>query len=185
MRYDSDLATVECDLLWNAWILILPFFMLIISGQIVNKFGDPPLMKEKKFVPIYIVTTLTLLVYPIFLPMKLGTIWFNTGFLVYLVGMILGTVAQVNFATTQLDRPVTKGIYRFSRNPMYFGGFLGFIGISIACISLIYLLLAIVFMILNHMLVIAEERFCLNKYGNAYREYMDRTPRWIGIPRKR
>ena len=29
----------------------------------------------------------------------------------------------------------------------------------------------------------AEERHCLKVYGNAYREYMDRTPRWIGIPK--
>jgi len=31
--------------------------------------------------------------------------------------------------------------------------------------------------------VIVEERFCLEKYGDAYREYMNRTPRWIGIPK--
>jgi protein-S-isoprenylcysteine O-methyltransferase Ste14 len=28
---------------------------------------------------------------------------------------------------------------------------------------------------------IPEERFCLRQYGEAYREYMNRTPRWIGI----
>jgi len=30
---------------------------------------------------------------------------------------------------------------------------------------------------------IPEERFYLKKYGDAYREYMNRTPRWIGIPK--
>jgi protein-S-isoprenylcysteine O-methyltransferase Ste14 len=30
---------------------------------------------------------------------------------------------------------------------------------------------------------IAEERWCLEKYGDAYREYMNRTPRWIGLPK--
>ena len=29
----------------------------------------------------------------------------------------------------------------------------------------------------------AEERCCLERYGNVYREYMNRTPRWIGIPK--
>jgi len=31
----------------------------------------------------------------------------------------------------------------------------------------------------------AEERFCLEKYGDAYREYMNRTPRWIGFPKSK
>jgi len=25
----------------------------------------------------------------------------------------------------------------------------------------------------------SEERMCIEKYGDAYREYMERTPRWI------
>jgi len=36
-----------------------------------------------------------------------------------------------------------------------------------------------------HISVGAEERFLLEKYENAYREYMDRTPRWIGMPKSR
>jgi len=30
---------------------------------------------------------------------------------------------------------------------------------------------------------IPEERFCLKQYGKAYEEYMNRTPRWLGIPK--
>jgi protein-S-isoprenylcysteine O-methyltransferase Ste14 len=29
----------------------------------------------------------------------------------------------------------------------------------------------------------AEEPFLIEKYGDTYREYMNRTPRWIGIPK--
>ena len=31
----------------------------------------------------------------------------------------------------------------------------------------------------------AEERGCLETYGEEYREYLDKTPRWIGIPKSR
>jgi len=31
--------------------------------------------------------------------------------------------------------------------------------------------------------VLVEERHCLETYSEDYREYMNRTPRWIGIPR--
>jgi len=30
-----------------------------------------------------------------------------------------------------------------------------------------------------------QERFLLEKYGTAYKEYMNRTPKWIGIPKTR
>jgi protein-S-isoprenylcysteine O-methyltransferase Ste14 len=37
--------------------------------------------------------------------------------------------------------------------------------------------------ILTSLFVAAEERHCLEKYGEAYLEYMNRTPRWIGLPK--
>jgi protein-S-isoprenylcysteine O-methyltransferase Ste14 len=58
------------------------------------------------------------------------------------------------------------------------------VGIGIACASWVFLLVAIVFAVAQmHILAIPEERFCLEKYGDAYREYMARTPRWVGIPK--
>jgi len=30
---------------------------------------------------------------------------------------------------------------------------------------------------------VGEEHFCLEKYGDAYREYIDKTPRWLGLPK--
>jgi len=42
---------------------------------------------------------------------------------------------------------------------------------------------AAISIILQNILIDAEERWCLDKYGDAYREYMDRTPKWIGIPK--
>ena len=89
----------------------------------------------------------------------------------------------INFVTTSPFEPVTKGVYRISRNPSYFSEFLLDISIGIACTSWIFLLFGTIFIILTNIVVASEERFCLKKYGDAYREYMDKTPRWIGIPR--
>jgi protein-S-isoprenylcysteine O-methyltransferase Ste14 len=89
----------------------------------------------------------------------------------------------VSFITPLVDKPVTKGIYRISRNPAYFGCFLIYISIGIACSSWVFLLVAIGYITVMNILVDPEERMCLEKYGRAYREYMDRTPRWIGIPK--
>jgi len=93
-------------------------------------------------------------------------------------------MGMVSFATTSVDvEPMTKGLYRYSRHPMYLTSSLMFIGVSIACASWVFLLFSIVYTILSLISVIPEERFLLEKYGDAYREYINRTPRWIGVPK--
>jgi len=176
--------------LWNAWIFILLVF--IIPHLFLNKYWKARgwdeearrySKKEKKLGNILTVIFLASVIYGVFLPLKLWTAWFYVGLSIYLLGMIFLTMATLNFATTPLDKPVTEGAYHISRHPLSFSGFLAFIGMGIARISWIFLLVAIVFIILMNTLVIPEESWCLEKYGNAYREYMDRTPRWIGIPK--
>jgi len=97
--------------------------------------------------------------------------------------MIFNFVAATTLMNTPLDRPATEGLYRISRNPIYLGAFLEFIGIGIACASWLFLLLIAILITLQHISVASEERWCLEKYGDAYREYMNRTPKWIGIPK--
>jgi len=126
---------------------------------------------------------LALVVYSIFLPLKLGTVWLYVGLPICFLALAMNLMAGVAFATTPLDEPVTKGVYRISRHPGYFGGFLLYVGIGIACASWIFLLCAVVWIISWHFGVVSEERALVEKYGDAYREYMNRTPRWIGIPR--
>jgi protein-S-isoprenylcysteine O-methyltransferase Ste14 len=124
------------------------------------------------------------IIYSIFLPLKLGKVWFYIGLPIALIGLALFTIVWVNLATSPLDKePATKGLYRYSRHPMYLTGFLADISVGIACASWLFLLLTIVSIILTLYFVNIEERFCLEQYGDAYRDYMNRTPRWIGIPK--
>jgi protein-S-isoprenylcysteine O-methyltransferase Ste14 len=90
---------------------------------------------------------------------------------------------MINFATTPIDKPVTKGAYRYSRNPMFIGFFLCFFGIALACISWVYLVLTLFFILTTVYLSPFEEAITLGHYGKAYKEYMERTPKWIGIPK--
>jgi len=57
--------------------------------------------------------------------------------------------------------------------------------VSIASASWLFLLLTIGYTTLSFVGAIPEEKFCLEKYGDAYHEYMNRTPRWIGMPKSR
>ena len=137
----------------------------------------------KKIVTFWGLIYYLALIYSIFLPLKIGTMWFYIGLPVALSGLIMYTIVPMNFAATPLDEPVTKGLYHYSRNPQYLTEFLMFIGVSIASASWIFLLFSIVYSISMLSFASSEERFCLEKYGDAYREYMNRTPRYIGIPK--
>ena len=185
--------------LWNAWILIVLhqggtsiLLQLMYSrdvwkdvwnvwkkdttDRLLNKTG-----KRLQY-SVYIMF-IALIVFSIFSPLKLNTVWFYVGLLIYLLGVIIDFMASVSWVTNPLDKPLTRGVYRISRHPMDFGNIVAIIGIGIACISWVFLLLGIVGITLMNMSAVNEERFCPEKFGNEYREYMNRTLRWIGIPK--
>jgi len=185
--------------LWNAWIItvlgflamgggLFPIFLVnneTIKKRIGKSLTWSEFSKTQKIVTLithFLIMPFTI-VYSFFLPLKLGTIWFYVGLPICLMALVLGIMAGVAFATAPLHEPINEGVYRISRHPMYFGGFLEYVGIGIACASWIFLLCAIVWIITWNIGVIEEERICLKMYGDAYREYMNRTPRWIGIPK--
>jgi len=180
--------------LWNAWILMLyvplhPLIMIVVdkavgTGGIFKKMGDVPYEKgEKRAYVIYMVVLLVLLAYSVFLPLKLGTLWFYAGLTTYLVGLVIFLTAIVNIATTPLGQPFTNGMYRYSRHPLYFSFSITFVGVGLSSASWVFLLLSVVIIILQSIQVISEERGCLEIYGDEYQEYLNRTPRWIGMPK--
>jgi len=175
--------------LWNAWIFIVPlivYWLVGIKFLFSKRMPESPSSerrKDKIVSQILVVTMFASFFYSIFVPFKLGTIWFYIGLLVYLVGSVLIIITMINFATTPLDKPVTKGVYRYSRNPMFIGFFLVYFGIAIACVSWVYLVITVLFIVTVNYMSPLEEAITLGHYGTAYKEYMKRTPKWIGIPK--
>ena len=176
--------------LCNAWILVIPmlitffFDVRVTAARESGKAGDFELTKrENMLMNAVFLPMIVSFVYAIFLPMQLGTIWLYSGLLIFLFGMVFTVVAVLNFASSPKDEVITKRLYRFSRNPMYIGLLLMQFGVGIACSSWLYLLLTVVLMILLNAVLPSEERYCLYRYGDDYRKYMNRTPRWIGTPK--
>ena len=175
---------------WNAWIFMPYLFLMIILVGKLKKGEDPgkseldAMSKNEKriFNFAWLVFSLAL-IYSIFLPLKLGTMWFYIGLPITLIGLVVLTIVMMNFASTPWGKPITKGIYHYSRHPMYITTALFLLGVGIASASWLFLLLSINFTILNTFRAINEESYCLKKYGATYREYMNRTPRWFGIPK--
>jgi protein-S-isoprenylcysteine O-methyltransferase Ste14 len=179
--------------LWNAWIIIVlsllggPILITLINKDAIKKFmtppDDPTTQDENLLGKIFPILSLATTVYSIFLPLKLGTLWFSVGLPICLLALLMNAITAISFSTTPLGEPITKGTYRISRHPTFFGTFILNLGIGIICASWVFMLYALVFILTMRGSVQAEERYCLEKYSDAYRDYMDRTPRWIGIPK--
>ena len=175
---------------WNAWLLMLPVMLIIpLCLYISRKRGQSPsretnASKMEKTIA-YSLTSLDFLamVYSVFLPLKLWTPWFYVGLPVALLGIIGIIMVLVNWATTPSDAPITRGLYRYSRNPAYVAEILIHLGVGIAAASWLFLMYSVVYMVGISAYIHTEEEGCLEKYGNSCREYMIRTPRWIGIPK--
>jgi protein-S-isoprenylcysteine O-methyltransferase Ste14 len=179
---------------WNTWIFMFawvffhvvpitwPIFRYDIKAMYKKSAATPPYNKTEKIISnLGMAVWIILFIYSIFLPLPLGTPLLYAGIALFVVGLVIFEIAMIPWYTTPFDEPITKGLYRYSRHPIYIGVFVQYIGIGIASASGLFLLLIIVSIALST--VAAEERFCCEKYGDTYRDYMNRTPRWLGAPK--
>ena len=176
--------------LWNAWI----FMSVFLLQMLVMAFADKRIW-EKTHVPsgfrqnkleknIGIIANtiwLSSLGYSVFLPLRLGTPWFYTGLCIFLIGLIIMVISTYDFIATPADEMITRGSYTFSRNPGYLATFLICLGSGIAGSSWLLILLSVMITLCLHKEILIEERYCLDQYGSAFQEYLNRVPRWIGL----
>ncbi len=111
-----------------------------------------------------------------------------TGLLCLGAGVVLGaiTIAQLKQAGTNLSpyRPttalVTRGLFGLSRNPAYVAATSLYLGAALLARSLPALeFLPIVLALLDHYVVDREERYLDERFGEAYRAYRAKVPRWF------
>jgi protein-S-isoprenylcysteine O-methyltransferase Ste14 len=194
-RSEMSLIPVLKIGIWNAWILwVLQFLLMIFPNFFMSEDAKSRTKRAPQFVPFrrtekilahstHMVIMPFSIIYSIFLPLQIGTAWFYLGLAIFISALAMNLMTTISFAATPLDKPVTSGIYRISRHPIYLSGFLLNLSIGIVGASWIMMLCAILWIFFFHIVVPTEERFLLGQYGDAYREYMNRTPRWIGIPK--
>ncbi|PIE79410.1 MAG: hypothetical protein CSA15_03310 [Candidatus Delongbacteria bacterium] len=115
---------------------------------------------------------------PIIFPIKTNSNLFITGIILFIVGIILTIISIHNYITTPLDEQVKKGIYKFSRNPIYASYNIFGFGIAFLTGSWIIFILHIIEIATCHLIVLDEEKYCINRYGNEYKVYMKKVPRY-------
>jgi len=101
--------------------------------------------------------------------------WFYFGIPITLVGLVGSILVVVNWVNTAVGEVVSRGLYRYSRHPMYVTEVLLLLGVGIASASWVFLVFPIIVGVGATYFIKMEEAFCLGHYGKAYREYMNRT----------
>lgn len=176
---------------WNTWIFMIWLILFPFITSYIRKFYEVskrltksvPIKYEKKLNFISTSAVIFGFIYSIFLPIKFDNILFYFGLILFLIGFILSFGILKTLRNTKSDEPFTTGPYRYSRHPIYLSHMLIILGITLIGISWIFLIILILVTI--HMIIVApaEEKYCLKNFGEKYQKYIDRTPRWFGLPK--
>ena len=169
------------------WLLLLFLtvrfgLLLIIKREAIQRAGyfAPILKSEKPAYYIYQISNIVLFLCLIVSSVKIDySIQFYLGTVLFLLGILLCVISLVCFAFPNDEGLNTKGIYKFSRNPMYVAYFIYFLGASLLIQSLIMFVTVLIFQISAHRIILSEERWCIEKFGKSYEDYMKKVRRYI------
>lgn len=171
----------------NAFLLLLPLLLiryglsLFLNKEVLTHLSHYPSFPKNKqiFLFLYQGTTILLLIVPLFLKIQIDARYTYIAFLTYFIGIILLLISTIDFSKPNSTELKITGLYRFSRNPMYMGYFMYFFGCTIITKSLVLFIVLIVFQVSSHWLIIAEEKWCIEYFGDPYEEYRKKVRRYF------
>jgi protein-S-isoprenylcysteine O-methyltransferase Ste14 len=126
-----------------------------------------------------ILYTRGLIILTVFIPIRFHWVSFTIGTSLYIVCLILYSIAMCNFLSADHDEPVTTGIYARLRHPMQVLAVVMWIGVGIACLSWLILAACIIQFFISYPFLVAQERECITMYGDRYQEYMKSVNRYL------
>jgi protein-S-isoprenylcysteine O-methyltransferase Ste14 len=161
--------------------LIQGFLLLIFPKAVVSRLFDRSgwSVKQRVFLVAGKVFSLACLILIIFTPLKINSSIFIVGLILYAIGVAGLVAAMLNFKDTPLGEPVTKGVYKISRHPQIVALFIFILGICVSIGSWAALFMLVMSRLLQHFGILAEEEVCLKRYGESYRAFMKRVPRYF------
>ena len=102
------------------------------------------------------------------------------------IGLFIFLIATVNLGRslrfglpTGFTEFKTSGLYRFSRNPLYLGFYMMGIASVVFTVNLLVALLVVYGIVTFHKIILAEEEFMRNEFGEKYNEYCRKVRRYI------
>jgi len=111
----------------------------------------------------------------------IGWLLFAAGIAAGLAGIFqFGALGTTVDPTGRASSLAASGIYAYTRNPMYLGAVLAFVGLSFALGSYWLLILTLVMIVLLTKLAIEpEEAYLSRRFGADYAAYRTKVRRWL------
>lgn len=168
-------------------------------NETISITAKEPLPKYGKcfaFVPIACGTTLLAVILGHIPPINMGIpsnstiryIYIGFGCLLAILALLLivNAIAEAHiYENIQMGKLVTTGVYSKTRNPIYAGVIFGCTGILfISGNAFMYVLPIIYWFLLTYMLINTEEVILRRRFGQDYKEYMQKTNRIAPIPKR-
>lgn len=171
----------------NAFLLMIPLFLIrfgllgLTNREALRRaaYFAPTEGNEKKVLVIYQISNMFIISYPFVLKIQTEAPLFIVALFVYVAGNCVLVASTVSFAKPKQSGINLSGIYKISRNPMYMGYLIYFLGCVMLTHSLLLLASLIVFQVSAHWIILSEKRWCINKFGSEYTHYMKRVRRYI------
>ncbi|MFX1518129.1 MAG: methyltransferase family protein [Promethearchaeota archaeon] len=191
------------DLLNSAFLMlvIILFFGINLIDILIRPMSDPEELKDKYtiIVLLFFLGGPLILLLAFFenreliskvLPIYDNLLISYLGILLMIIGSIimLSSRYQLNkhsygggsLSEEKEQTLLTQGMFKYIRHPIYAGGLVITIGLELAFRSLIILSLhTLIFLVIFRDRMQREETVLLNKFGNKYQEYINRTKRLI------
>ncbi len=171
----------------HAFLLLVPFILIrfvllnILDKEALRRaaFFAPLIGKERVAYLFYQISNSLFFVYLCFLKIRTEPYWFYAGLVIYGLGALLCIISVSNYAKPSENGINLKGLYQVSRNPMYVAYFIYFLGCVLLTQSLILLAILLIFQITAHWIILSEERWCIERFGQEYLNYMSKVRRYI------
>ncbi len=160
-------------LLERSFIILFPFWLFEVSRHCLHL--------DVRILPTALET-------PLFVnPASQGI-----GVVVILIGISFFGLALLSFKsswrvgidTKAPGKLITTGIFAISRNPIFLSMDLYFLGTFLIRSNLFFLLAFVCLSAGMHLQILNEETFLVDQYGDAYRRYMAKVKRYIGLSGK-
>ena len=172
--------------LFNGWIFLvfyLAVFIIVMSTcsrEVTKRLYDRKgwTRTQYAFTTIGKVFSFANITMILLSPIQIG-IPFILGVILYSLGLVGLVTAIIHYRDSPLQEPITKGLYRVSRNPQMISIYVLFAGMILIIGSWINLIFLGITITCSHLSILGEERRLTEQYGESYTAYKGGVPRYF------
>ncbi|MFO8018200.1 MAG: isoprenylcysteine carboxylmethyltransferase family protein [Promethearchaeia archaeon] len=163
------------------YLIVFGIILKICPEEVRKRLYDRSLWDKKTKIITTIGKSFSLvnIIMILFGQLQIGSIEFIIGTIIYFMGLGMLVIAIIHYRDAPLDKPIKKGVYKYSRNPQMVAIFILFLGMILtvgAWLNLIFLGITIIF---SHFSILAEEKALAEQYGESYLEYKEEVQRYF------